>query len=353
MLKRVLKIIGVVVVLLLLALALFLALRSPGKASPVLDQGGNAVPGSISEIVFADIGGIQQGMILRGENPENPVLLFLHGGPGSTEFAFTREAMDALEADYTICWWEQRGAGISYHKDIPPESMTLSQLAQDTAEVSRYLMQRFGQEKVYLMGHSWGTFLGTHAVAEYPELFHAYIAIGQVADQLRSEQLAYEYMIENGSEALRTRLSQFTIAGPEDLTTAYMQVRSTGMNQLGIGIRHEYRSYLSDLAMPVLLCREYTFGQKINYLRGMQFSQEHLWDIVARTDLFGTITSLDVPVYMIQGAYDYQTSTVVAKEYFDQLEAPSKEYFLFEHSAHSPLIEEPERFTEVLRSVLP
>jgi len=99
-------------------------------------------------------------MILKGKNVNNPVLLFLHGGPGSPEYALMHTDIPAgFDELFTVCWWDQRGAGMSYHNKIPLETMTVDQFVEDTAEVARYLTERFGQEKIYLMGHSWGTFL--------------------------------------------------------------------------------------------------------------------------------------------------------------------------------------------------
>lgn len=321
---------------------------SPGKIEPLETKSENG----IAAIEFVEINGVTQGMMLRGQDTSNPVLLFLHGGPGSPEYTYTQKALEQLTADFTICWWEQRGSGLSYSGKIPPETMTLAQLIEDTAEVTRFLCQRFDKEQVYLMGHSWGSFLGAHTVARYPKLFATYIGVGQVADQLRSEQLGYAYMMEHGDVKLQKQLEAFTLETPVDLSTAYMEVRGNGLNALGVGITHEFTSFFSDLVAPILRSPVYTMMQKINFVRGMTYSTEYLWDVVTEERLFETVPSLQVPVYILQGAWDFQTSTVVAKEYFDALEAPDKQYHLFEHSAHSPMIEEPERFAEVLRSVL-
>ena len=135
----------------------------------------------ISEKIFIRINGTKQGMFLQSENTQNPVLLFVHGGPGSPEIAFTAKYPTGLEKLFTVCWWEQRGSGISYSRKLTPQEMTMQQMISDTIAVTQYLCERFGKEKIYIMGHSWGTLLSVLTVQQQPELFYAYIGIGQVA----------------------------------------------------------------------------------------------------------------------------------------------------------------------------
>ena len=115
-----------------------------------------------------------------------------------------------LKNYFTVVWWEQRGSGLSYNADIPPETMTLEQMISDTKELTNYLRNRFGKEKIYLMGHSGGTFIGIQVAARMPELYHAYIGVAQMSDQLKSERLAYEYMIKKFSEKGNTKMVQKT-----------------------------------------------------------------------------------------------------------------------------------------------
>lgn len=343
-----------VVIIAMVAAALFVVLRSPGKAQPFKDEYGNVLADSVSEVVYTEIGGIQQGMILKGRNTaKNPVLLFLHGGPGSPEFMMASPSKLRLEEVFTVCWWDQRGSGLSFDTSIDPETMTLERFVEDTVEVVEYLRARFGVEKVYLMGHSWGSMLGVYTVARHPELFHAYIGVGQVADQFRSEMLAYEYMVETatarGDEKLLAKLRQYAIERPEDLTDAYMQVRSEGMNKYGVGSSRRYKSMWDAYIMPMVVCREYTLMQKLNYMRGMAESSAIMMPLVLEDSLFESVPSLDVPVYIVQGLYDYQVSYTVAKEYYEALDAPAKQFYTFEDSAHSPLFEEPSRFMQIMR----
>ena len=108
----------------------------------------------INEKLFLNINGVRQGMFLKGADIHNPVLLYLHGGPGSPEIAFDSDSPSGLDKMFIVCWWEQRGAGISYSKKIPAESMCIKQLVEDAIAVTDYLQERFKKEKIYLLGHS-------------------------------------------------------------------------------------------------------------------------------------------------------------------------------------------------------
>ncbi len=141
----------------------FLMVLSPGKAKPFLDENGNPLEKSISEKIYVNINGVEQGMFIKSKDSTNPVLLYLHGG--MPEYFLTQKYPTGLENYFTVVWWEQRGSGLSYYADIPPETITLEQMISDTKEVTNYLRQRFGQEKIYLMGHSGGTFIGIQVAA--------------------------------------------------------------------------------------------------------------------------------------------------------------------------------------------
>ncbi len=350
--------VGIAAFFIVLLLTFFIVLRlySPGTVSPFLNEEGKAIEESIAEKTTQTIGGIQQAMIIRGENKNNQVLLFLHGGPGSPEYMLARNYPEnGLEKEFVVCWWDQRGAGMSYDKSIPPQSMNLQQMVDDTVEVACYLKKRFGQEKIFLMGHSWGSFLGMHTIAQKPEHFHTYIGMGQVVNQLVSEKLAYEYMlakaIELKDKKLEKNLKKFTLSTPEDVTSSYLMVRTAGMNKLGIGVTRKFKSLFGEIVLPLVTCKEYTLSDKEGYARGMGFSAEHLFGKVVSCDLNVEIPRVEIPIYIVQGRYDYQVSYHLAQQYFEKVNAPDKNLYTFEESAHSPFIEEPEHFHKVLLAI--
>ena len=179
----------------MLGLGALLSRWSPGHPAPLVDAAGQPRPGSISERVSVMINGTRQGLIIQSTDAAHPVLLFLHGGPGMPEFFLNTTHPSGLEQDFTVVWWEQRGAGLSFSPDIPPDSMTVTQFIADTVGVTHYLRRRFGKDRIILLGHSWGSFLGIQVAAAAPDLFHAYGGMGQMSFQLRSEVAAHLAML--------------------------------------------------------------------------------------------------------------------------------------------------------------
>lgn len=304
------------------------------------------------EKLFIDVNGTQQGMFLQSDSEDKPVLLFLHGGPGSPEIPFTQNYPTGLETFFSVCWWEQRGSGISFQKDIPSDTMTIDQMIADTLVVVEFLRLRFKKEKIYLMGHSWGTLLGMLVAQKAPELFHAYMGVGQLVQQAESERLAYKYMLNEfratGNKRMVCKLEKYPIDQGADIDFAYLSVRGEGLVKLGIGIMHQWRSMLKPVTC-VLAYRGYTWKEKLNYPRGNTFCLSCFWDEVLKIDLRERIPRLDIPVYVFHGKFDYQVSYALGKDYLQVLDAPRKGFYPFEDSAHSPCFEEPEKMHRILR----
>jgi len=265
----------------------------PGKPKPFLDQNGKPLAGSLSEKVFVNINGVKQGMFIKSKNDTNPVLLYLHGG--MPDYFLTEKFPTGLEDYFTVVWWEQRGSGISYHADIPRKTMTLEQMVSDTIEVTDYLRNRFHKEKIYLMGHSGGTFIGIQAAAREPQLYSAYIGVAQMSNQLKSEKLAYDYMLqqfkENGNREMVRRLE----AGPVTMTggtpDAYRALRDPAMHSLGIGTMHEMNSVVTGLFIPSLQSPEYTLGEKFHtWTAKARSGVALLWDDMITRDLSKDVT---------------------------------------------------------------
>ncbi len=351
--------IGIVVVGLAIVL-ISIAAKSPGKLEPLKDADGQEIAGAIAEKTFVEIGGVRQGMFIRGENPaENPVILFLHGGPGSPELPMllpTERPEERLEKYFTVCYWDQRGAGMSFSKDLDPQTMTLDRLVEDTREVTEYLRQRFGQQKIVLMGHSWGSYLGVKTIEKYPELYSAYIGIGQVTDQPESERLAYDYMLayatEIGDKKAEDQLKKFDGNAADFPTIDYLlSTRTMLMNKFGIGMAHKDAS-MSDFVKNLMFFKGYTFAEKLNFLRGSMLALNTLWDNVIRDNLFLSSLQFEVPVYVVHGAWDYQVSHALAQKWMARIEAPAKALFTFDDSAHSPNMEEPEKFVQTVCEIV-
>ncbi|HSH20204.1 MAG TPA: alpha/beta hydrolase [Draconibacterium sp.] len=322
---------------------------STGKPEPFFDNRGKQLEGSISEKTFVTIGGIQQGMFIKSKNKKNPVLLYLHGG--IPDYFLTRKYPTGLEDYFTVVWWDQRSFGLSYSANIPANSKNLDQMISDTQEVTNYLRTRFGKEKIYLMGRSGGSYIGIQAAARVPELYHAYIGVGQMSDQFKSEKMAYEFMLkeyrQKGNSKMLRKLEESPVT--DNIPYGYLKLRDAAMHTLGIGTTRKMNSVITGLFIPSLTSREYTFKEKFNLWRSKAQSGVHLlWDEMIATDLIKKVTDVKIPVYFFHGIYDYTVSYPLAKKYFEAIHAPLKGFYTFEQSAHSPVFEEPEKAEKII-----
>jgi pimeloyl-ACP methyl ester carboxylesterase len=291
-------------------------------------------------------------MFIESRDEANPVLLFIHGGPGMPEFWLTRRYPTGLAEIFTVVWWEQRGAGLSFHPDIPPDTMTVEQFIADTIEVIRYLRRRFDTEKVYLLAHSWGSFVGLQVAAHAADQVHAYIGMAQVTDQLESERRSYEYLLARYTEIGDRRMVRALERAPvtDSVPAAYDAIRDKAMHRLGVGTTRDMRSVITGIFLPSWRSHDYTLREKVNLWRGKVYSRRSgLWDQMLTTDLTKLVTDLPIPAYFLHGLYDYTVSYPMAKAFASHLRAPQVGFYTFPDSAHSPAFEEPERTRAILR----
>jgi pimeloyl-ACP methyl ester carboxylesterase len=293
---------------------------SPGRLDAFRDRDGEIIEGSISERCFTRVNGVQQGMFIQSVDSSNPVLLFLHGGPGMTEFFMNSTHPTGLDRHFTMVWWEQRGAGMSFSGEIPPESMT--------------------------------SYLGIQVAAAVPDRFLAYVGMAQISYQLKSEVLAHAHMVgayrARGDDAMARRLIAAPVSMTDGLSPAWMRLRDAAMHGLGVGHTHDMRSVITGIFLPVWRMKAYTVMEKINVWRGKIWSRPFFWDDLLGDDLSARLTEFDLPVYFFVGRYDYTANKDLSRAYFDKINAPAKGFYLFENAAHSPLFEEPVRATEIL-----
>jgi pimeloyl-ACP methyl ester carboxylesterase len=339
-----------------LLLLCFLWIKSPGKPTPFREKDRKVSKGSISEKVFITIGGIKQGMFIRGKNLNKPVMLYLHGGPAFPNFYLIEKYNPGLEDNYTVCYWEQRGGGLSYSPEVTLESMTFDQLTSDCIEVANYLRIRFGKEKIYLMAHSGGTPIGIKAAAKAPELFYAYIGMAQITNQLESEKIAYRYMLnayeKRGNKKAVDGLKQFQLEESDTCIVSFFKsmIRDNSMHELGIGTMRNMRSILKGVFIPVWMCKAYTLGEKWNIWKSKFafLKKTNLFNQLFVLDIPKEIPELKIPVYFFSGKYDLTVNHDLSRAYLDQLKAPVKGFYTFENSAHSPLYEEPEKVKSII-----
>lgn len=340
----------------LVTLFIFLLIVSPGKPKPLTDHNQQAVEGSISEKIFLKIGGVQQGMFIRGKDVKNPVLLFVEGGPSFSEYFLVEKYPTGLEDHFTVCYWEERGGGISYTPQVTLESLTLEQFASDAIEVTNYLRERFNKEKIYVLAHSGGTAFAIQAVAHFPQLFHSYIGVSQITRQAESEKLAYQFMIDKyssgGNSKMVAEFKKYPILENDSLLLPYFNsvLRDKAMHELGIGTMHNMNSIIKGVFFPVWTCKAYTLREKINiwYSKFSFLNKSTLREQVINSDITVKVPKIDIPVYFFSGKYDLTVNHDLAKEYLKNIESPVKGFYTFDNSAHSPLFEESKKFLEIV-----
>ncbi len=330
----------------LIALAVYLA--RPAVTYPIMGPDGEPLPGSIAEIITVPLGGHDQTLMIRSRSEENPVLLYLAGGPGGTDLGAMRADV-SLEEHFVVVTWEQRGAGKSYIALDPAETLTPEQMVSDTVELAHYLRNRFGEEKIYLVGNSWGTILGTLVVQQHPELFHAYVGTGQMVSPRDTDIMFYEDTLtwaeRTGSTKLAATLRQ---NGPPPYANLLDY-------EPAISHEHDWNPY-PDLdtskEMPTnLFVPENSLMDRVNGLRSFLDTFSVLYPQLQEIDFRTDIPSLDVPVYIVMGKYEARGRAVLAQDWFESLEAPIKEMVVFEHSGHRPLFEEPAAFAELMKKI--
>lgn len=315
----------------------------------------------LAERLTVTIGGREQGMVIQSTDQNKPVLLFVHGGPGMPEYFFAETYGPVLEEEFTVCYWDQRGAGLSYDAELDPASITTDLLVADTIEVTEYLCRRFNTESIYLLGHSWGSYLAIQAVQKKPALYKAYIGMAQIVNASSIEEDTYRYnfmsdqLTNNDDQKSLDKLAQYK----EPRTDSQIKLNyedyggqiDTLLHQTGGGTRHDISSVITGIFLPIMQSRLYTLSEKNNFWKGksMLFNETPLMNELSKTDLRQTVPELKVPIYLMHGIYDYTCPYPMAKDYFDRLKAPQKNFYTFEHSAHTPLWEEPDSFMAIVK----
>ncbi|SCX40027.1 alpha/beta fold hydrolase [Nitrosospira sp. Nsp1] len=284
----------------------------------------------------------------------NPALILLHGGPGASESALFRHYNSALEQHFLVVYWEQRGTGRSFHLDIPPPSMTIAQFVRDLDEVVEMVRQRFEKDKVVLLGHSWGTVLGTIYASLHPEKISAYFGIAQIADVPQGRRLSYAFAVAEARKRKNSKaISELRIVGPppyasvDDMLTTGKWVERFG------GVFHADLS-TEKLIWSALGTDEANLIDLVRFGQGNRFSLIQLEDKISQLNPSERYLSFDMPVFFLLGRYDRHVPAILAEQYFARIKAPFKCLVWFEYSAHNPPFEEPAKFNQVLiEQVLP
>lgn len=347
------------IALVLAALTVQIAL--PARTPPILGADGQPLPGSIAELTTVRLGGHDQSVMIRGSSTDNPVLLYLNGGPGMSGLPYTRVVLDELSRDFVIVDWDQRGTGKSYGAIDPTSTLTPQQAVGDTIELTQYLRQRFGEEKIYLVGESWGSLLGVLAVQKAPELFHAFIGSGQMVSVRETDRRIYQDVLalaaRTNDPALAAKMRSYGLPPYADLP--YANVFALGQYDA------LYRPYTPSAAYRELgassgigpygvLGSEYNLIEKFNVLRGLMDTFTVMYPQLQQIDFRKDVKTLDVPAYILDGTSELSARRDLTLEWLAALQAPIKTLVPFENAAHSVAFEQFEKFGTLMRgTVLP
>ncbi len=339
-----LKIVRNILLVLVGLVVLFFAVRFVGqRVNAAVPQGG------VNESMYVEINGTKQWISIYGEDQDNPVLLYLHGGPGSStspyDYAFTRKWADV----YTVVTWDQRNCGKSYDAAQNGIALTYDLLMDDGLDMTTFLLDYLGKEKLTLLGHSWGTYFGANLALTYPELYDAYIGTGQMVDMNENEAAMREVVAGwVGDDA--AGLESLTLLTPEHLTKEHLVTRNQLLEKYGYGMMVEGTDY--NMPLTCVFNPYYSIGDFVNYM-GSDYSVYMdfiLSDEFSKFSLLGK-TEYDVPYYNINGDRDYQTNYVLAQEYFDEVKAPYKEMFIMAGATHGLLESRSEEFSRMLHEI--
>lgn len=340
-----------VAVLGMVALAALVA--RPASTGPVLGTDGEPLAGSIAELTTVRHEGREYGLMVRGASTDAPVLLFLAGGPGGAERGAMRKHLGALEEHFVVATWDQRGSGASYGQLDPTDTVTLDGYVADTIAVTEHLRTRFSQDRIYLLGQSWGSTLGVLAVQERPELYRAFIGTGQMVSQLATDTIFYEDTLAwadaHGQDALAAELRRI---GPPPYDD---------MLDYETALSHEHDVYSYDHSgnaegaggfSESLFVREYTLTDQIHLLGAFMDTFAALYPQLQEIDFRDSATRLVVPAFFVQGAHEARGRAEPFDDWYRTLQAPDKDLVVLETSGHRPPFEQPDEFVEFMADVV-
>lgn len=313
-------------------------------------------PNGIQEARYVPIGGIEQWIQIRGEDRNNPVLLYLHGGPGGSVLAAS-SGWRPWEKHFTVVQWDQRGAGRTFRRTGPAvaPTMTIPRMAQDGIEVAEFLRARLRADRIVLVAHSWGSILGIHMIRQRPDLFAAYVGTGQVVNMQKNETLNYAHVLAQARAAANHQaLAELAAIGPPP----YDDIRKLGRERRWADAlapqSGDELEPMSNLASPAVSLLDFYYLGAGFMFSSQQLFGERLDGPAMQVDLPSLGLDFAVPIFFFEGTADQQTPIELAEEYFAQIRAPHKEFVRFAGGHHFIALNMPDEFLkELLARVRP
>jgi len=304
------------------------------------------------------LGDLAQKIHIKGSDADNPILLFLHGGPGVCNRHAVMTAHSDLAKDFIIVAWDQRGSGGSY-KGAAVGTLTIDRLVEDARELVQWLCKEYDKEKVFIIGGSWGSELGTFLAFRYPEQIAAFVGFGQVVNSEKNEELCYNFSLEEAEKAGDSKAVEVLKSVGPPVGGLYkggfegmMAQRRIMMKYGGYSQNAKRRSYFRSMVLPMLFSGEYSIEDMIGLVKGYKYVLTAMLEEVAKTDFPATHTEFLVPYYILNGRHDRNTPAELVEDYYNLIKAPDKDLIWLEQSAHNPMTDEPEKFKKLLREKL-
>ena len=321
-----------------------------GKTPLFRGPKGKPLSGSIAEIGYLRLGGLDQWVMIRGESLANPPLILLHGGPGFTEMRLFRQFNASLEKSFTVVNWDQRGAGKSFDRKIPKSSMTTEQFIADLDELVDAVCKRLRQDKVTIFGHSWGSALGVLYAARFPEKVAAYVGSGQIGNWPAGELSSYAFVLAEAERRNnRKAIKQLRAIGLPPHTAKRLWVQRAWLDRVE---GHPGGMSLWKFGRIILGGPESSIFDLPNIRRGFLFSLDAMWAEVSALNLMKAVPALQMPVFFFLGRRDHQVPAETSVAYFDVLTAPLKKLLWFEESRHEPFVDEPAKFNAAMAELV-
>ena len=301
------------------------------------------------------LGGVRQWSLLRGRSADSPLLLKLHGGPGQAEMA-TVGLNGLLEADFVVIEWDQRGSGKSAASVQPTAAMNMSRLVDDTIELTEHLTQRFGKRQLIIVGQSWGSILGLMVVRRRPDLYSAFASTELIANFAEGQHVAYRFLLaEAERRGTRKALAELSAIGGPPYAGADGNAKwkrcARWLGEFGAVWHSSEKFYRVGWMISSV---EYSWPEKLRFNPAAKRSFDLLYADPLSVNLIETVPQVEVAVFFAEGLHDQLAPVEVAERYFSRLIAPTKEWVLFENSAHFPQWEEKEQFHKfVVNTLLP
>ena len=326
-------------------LALMVALSQVTAFTPAIEG-----PDPIAELRPITVNGRAEWLSLRGQDRSKPVLLFLSGGPGGSQLVTARHCFADLERDYVVVTWEQPGAAKSYSA-ISPADITLDTYLSDGAAVTEILRREFGQDRIYLMGESWGSALGLMMAREHPEYYRAFVGTGQMIDFLETERIDYQMALEDarrtGNRKLVDKLEE---QGPPPYKSGIALKTNAYLSPLyGTSARTGQLHGATFSTMDGPYGVEYGLLDKVSFFWGLYRTFDSFYGKLYPIDLRQCAAEQQIPIHIFHGRYDYNAPAGLVEDYYARLSAPRKSLVYFEHSGHNPWQTENELFIDHVR----